>query len=332
MHPVDPGEDGPGPGGGGVALPQGQDVLRPLLVGRLAVGRARRQVARRAEVVAPAHVDLDVGVDPVDGGVEDVDLPVAQRQAEVPGELVELDDVAARRHQLLELLVVDLGQVEGQVLHVGVVLVDRPHGQHLEAGEVDLDGLGGRLAQHPHLLRVQRALADQLAVDDRGVLGGVRRQHDRRAVGREPGDPLGEVVELGGVGAVAAHHQPVGDDVEPGRLLVVDDGQDGVGERLEGDRVGGVAPGRDLTPGLAGEPAGLRVVPHHHRGEEDVLTGDAHVATPSGSSRRRCRCWFGTVRRTARPPARTSPGTTSSRGRARCSGPGGWLRGPSCPR
>src|SRR5258708_38615845 len=48
VDPVDPGEDGPGPGGGGVAFPQRQDVLRPLFVGGLAVGRARRQVARGA--------------------------------------------------------------------------------------------------------------------------------------------------------------------------------------------------------------------------------------------------------------------------------------------
>src|SRR5581483_12293526 len=53
VDPVHPGEDRPGPGRAGVALPQRDDVLRTLLVGRFAVGRARRQVARRAEVVAP---------------------------------------------------------------------------------------------------------------------------------------------------------------------------------------------------------------------------------------------------------------------------------------
>ena len=132
--------------------------------------------------------------------------------------LVDLHDVGAGGEQVLDLLV-DRGRiVERQLLLVLVEIVLRllRHGER--AGHGDLDRAVGVGAQELDVAHLDRVLAPDLADDARHRIGMAA------AVERGAGIVDVDAVERGGeaVRVALAPHLAVGDDVEPGALLVAD--------------------------------------------------------------------------------------------------------------
>ena len=132
--------------------------------------------------------------------------------------LVELHDVGAGGEEVEHLLAHDVGVGEGQLLLalVEVVLGLLGHGER--AGQRDLHEAVRVGAQEAQVVDGQRLVAAQRAGD--------ARDGDRvaAAVQRRPGALEIDPVQRGGeaVGVALAADLAVGDDVQPGALLVAD--------------------------------------------------------------------------------------------------------------
>ena len=201
----------------------------------------------------------DLRVDAVDPRVEDVDDPL---RVGIPRELpaaqvLDLDELRAARHEVLQVLVEDRHEVLGELALLGVVRarvlevdVER------EVGRAGADAHLQRLVGQPagdlvHLAEPAGDAAADLAGDGRaapvvhpgglaevGVFAaGLDPARDRvRQLGlAEAAEPLVPVPDerADGAAVLVEVHLPVGHDVEPRELLVLDAGRGRVAARLK---------------------------------------------------------------------------------------------------
>ena len=248
----------------------------------VAVGEVRAEdvVAPR---VAEAEVPPDLGVDALAALSDDVLDPVvvsvvAGEQREPGAEILELEVGRPGRDEILHLGVEDRRERVAELLRVLVVLEVRV------PREVDRSGADGDLHRAVRqwlgdlveVAKANRAARDRAAVDDAAPV--VHQRHDPVIGGPveprlggmglarriEARDPLVHVPAEGADHAdvVVVGHLAVGDDVEPGLLLVADHRRGGVGvgllvpHVLEGDA--------DVAPvQLIAEPMRPRVGADH---------------------------------------------------------------------
>jgi hypothetical protein len=179
-----------------------------------------------------------------------------------PG-LVELDDVGARREQADDLVAHHVGERERHVALVCVVLVLRLLGHREGAGDGDLHEPVGVRAQELGVPEEDGLRARDRAGDARhGHRVAVAVEHRAGLVDVDAGERRGEPVRV----ALAAD-LAVGDDVEPGALLVADGGQRGGVLRLlqpplvDPPEVGGADARRQPPPQLLAvhQPLRLRI-------------------------------------------------------------------------
>ena len=234
----------------------------------------KQKCQRDLRVDAVAALPDDVG-DPLVVGL------VAGEERQPGAEILELEIRGAGLDERLHLGVEDRRQRVAELLRVLVVLeVDVP-------GEVDRAGSDGDLHRPGRVLRgdlvevgqADRTAADLAAVDHAAPVGeqlddlvavlGSRLERMRLARGVEAGDALVHVPAEGAdhTDVVVVRHLAVGDDVEAGLFLVVDDG---LGRVVVGLLVADLLERNPdvATEQLLGEPVRPRVRPDH-RGREN---------------------------------------------------------------
>ena len=209
---------------------------------------------------------------PCDRRVEGLDRPVLVEIG--PGELVELDEIDAERVDFEDVLVHRLGDGQRAVTAVRVEQVVGALGEHLDPGILDLGRLLGGAAQSLGLLDHQGSMTLDLVLDGAGVQPAVDREAEMAAL--QVVAETAEVVIDGCVGIVVAVDAPVGDDVEPGVLLVERDGADGVLKGLPVHRIRRLLIAGEMTPPRGIPPAGIRIISHHAGGNEHVFASDDH--------------------------------------------------------
>ena len=232
----------------------------------------------------------DLGVEPLKLAVErlgqEFELGIAAvgaRRAAVMRRLLELDQRAAGGRQLLQLGVHDVAQIEDHLAVRRVVLVPQHAGEHRRTDRAELDrAVGEALGDLPQRGVFQRP-AGQLVGDDRRLIGLLNLVEDApgldrvaphpalrgRAVALDPAQPLDRIEEP----RLAADREveaavAVGDDVEPGGLLGVDDRGDGVEillaeQRVAHRRLERAAVEADVVPQRPGIRAGDRGRQNH---------------------------------------------------------------------
>ena len=179
--------------------------------------------------IAEADVQRGPALDPVERGpqrIEAVGAGLLGPRLHVG--LVDLDEIGAGREQIL-----DLGIDRDRIImgHLGLVVVKivlrlLGHGERARHGDLDLPV--GILAQEFDVAGLDRVPPHDRADHPRHRIGLAA------AVERHAGIVEVDAVQRGGeaVGIAFAAHLAVGDDVEPGPLLVADGDQGGVVHRL----------------------------------------------------------------------------------------------------
>ena len=263
-----------------------------LLHARVEEGGEERPVASRGGEgvvvrVAEADVERDLGADALQGGIEGRDHgarltledAMLARGHDVVG-LVDLDEVATRGHQGLDLGVDHRDQVRDQAV-LGSVGTAPSQGDEEGHGarHGHAHGPVGVGAGEAELLHDAETLRRADAIDD--LVGAVRVVVGRAEAARhrERPDALQAVVEAADEGDPS--HLAVGDHVDPGLHLIADGQAHGVLVRLleiDGSEAIGLR-------GLADEmdPGGQPVAAAHRGGDE--RHGPRHGSLPSSGWR-----------------------------------------------
>jgi tetratricopeptide (TPR) repeat protein len=216
-------------------------------------GRLRQRPVDRPDAVAPRPVRVGLQV-----------------------RLVELDDVRPGREQVPDLLADRLGVGHGERLGAAVEVVLRLQRHRERPGHGDLDGPVGVRAQEPQVVHLDRAPPpDRPGDPGHRVRLAAAAEHGARVVdvhpvqrGREP------------VGVALPADLAVGDDVEPGPLLVPDRQHGRVALRLlqvpgvDPPQLPGPHPRREPArePLPVDQPVRLRVASDQRRGKQHGST------------------------------------------------------------